>query len=89
MRHSGVFRIFTPLFGLLLNTAAMGAWPALQAATGNVKPGGYYGPQNVGEMRGPSGEASRTKQAQDPELARRLWEVSIRMTGIDPGLPPA
>lgn len=89
MRHSGVFRIFTPLFGLLLNTAAMGAWPALQAATGNVKPGGYYGPQNVGEMRGPSGEASRAKQAQDPELARRLWEVSIRMTGIDPGLPPA
>lgn len=89
MRHSGMFRIFTPLFGLLLNTAAMGAWPALQAATGEVKPGGYYGPQNVVEMRGPSGEASRTKQAQDPELARRLWEVSIRMTGIDPGLPPA
>lgn len=89
MRHSGVFRVFTPLFGLLLNTAAMGAWPALQAATGEVKPGGYCGPQSMGEMRGPSGEASRTRQAQDPELARRLWEVSIRMTGIDPGLPPA
>lgn len=87
MRHSGVFRIFTPLFGLLLNTAAMGAWPALQAATGAVQPGGYYGPRNVGEMRGPSGEASRTQQAQDPQLAQRLWEVSIRMTGIDPGLP--
>ncbi len=89
MRHSGVFRVFTPLFGMLLNTAAMGAWPALQAATSEVKPGGYYGPQSMGEMRGPSGEASRTRQAQDPELARRLWEVSIRMTGIDPGLAPA
>ncbi len=89
MRHSGPFRIFTPLFGLFLNTAAQGAWPALEAATGKVKPGGFYGPQGMGGMRGPSGEASRSKQAQDPELARRLWDVSIEMTGIDPGLPPA
>lgn len=88
MRHSGPFRIFTPLFGLLFNTAAMGAWPALQAATGPVKAGRYYGPQGMGEMRGPSGEASRAKRAQDPELARRLWDVSVELTGIDPGLPP-
>jgi len=90
MRHAGPFRIFTPLFGLLLNTAAQGAWPALQAATApDVEPGGYYGPRSIGEMKGRSGKARRNAAAQDADLARRLWDVSVEMTGIDPGLPPA
>ena len=90
MRHAGPFRVFTPLFGLLLNTAAQGAWPALQASTTDgVKPGGYYGPQGVGELKGPSGEAKRSADAQDEALARRLWDVSVEMTGIDPGLASA
>jgi NAD(P)-dependent dehydrogenase (short-subunit alcohol dehydrogenase family) len=87
MRHAGPFRVFTPLFGVFLNTAEMGAWPALEAATApGIEPGGYYGPQSVGGMRGASGKAKRTAAARDPELARRLWDVSVAMTGIDPGL---
>jgi NAD(P)-dependent dehydrogenase (short-subunit alcohol dehydrogenase family) len=90
MRHTGPFKVFNPVFAALFNTAAKGAWPTLQAATApDVEPGGYYGPQGLGEMRGPSGKAARTQQAQDPALARRLWDVSVAMTGIDPGLPPA
>ncbi len=89
MRHAGPFRVFTPLFGLLLNTAAQGAWPALEAAVGEIAPGGYYGPQGIGGMRGVSGPATRSQAAQDPDLARRLWEASVAMTGIDPGLAPA
>ncbi len=90
MRHAGVFRIFTPLFGLFMNSAAMGAWPALQAACDpSARPGGYYGPQGMGEARGSSGEAKRTDAAQDPALARRLWDVSVEMSGIDPGLAAA
>jgi NAD(P)-dependent dehydrogenase (short-subunit alcohol dehydrogenase family) len=90
MRHAGPFRIFTPVFGLFLNTAAQGAWPALEAAVApDIEPGGYYGPQSMGEMKGASGKARRTAQAQDSELARRLWDVSVEMTGIDPGLAPA
>jgi NAD(P)-dependent dehydrogenase (short-subunit alcohol dehydrogenase family) len=90
MRHAGPFRVFTPLFGMLLNTAAQGAWPALEAATApGAEPGAYYGPQSMGEMRGTSGKAKRTKAASDPELARKLWDVSIAKTGIDPGLAPA
>lgn len=85
MRHSGPFKAAIPLFGLILNTASMGAWPALQAATApDIEPGGYYGPQSLGEMRGPSGEAKRTPCARDPELAKRLWQVSVEMTGVDP-----
>jgi NAD(P)-dependent dehydrogenase (short-subunit alcohol dehydrogenase family) len=90
MRHSGPFRIATPLFGLFLNTAAKGAWPALQAAcAGDVQGGEYFGPQGMGGMRGASGRAVRTSTAQDTELSRRLWDVSVQMTGIDPGLPAA
>lgn len=64
----------------------MGAWPTLQAATGKVSPGGYHGPIGFAELRGPSGEASRARQAQDPELAQRLWDVSVAMTGNRPRL---
>lgn len=86
-RHFGAFRLMFAAAGWFLNTAAMGAWPALQAATDpDAKPGGYYGSQGWREMRGPSGEASRTAMAQDPDLARRLWDVSVEMTGIDPGI---
>ena len=87
MRHAGPFRVFTPLFGLLMNTAAMGAWPALQAACDpQAFPGGYYGPTGLGEMRGPSGPAKPNPRAQDAAAARRLWDVSVEMTGIDPGI---
>ncbi|MBD8575737.1 SDR family NAD(P)-dependent oxidoreductase [Pseudomonas syringae] len=88
-RFMGPMKVFGPMVGWLLNTPQKGAWPALQAATGAVKPGAYYGPTDLGEARGTSGEASRSAQAQDPVLARRLWDQSISMTGIDPGLPPA
>ncbi|CCD84199.1 putative Retinol dehydrogenase [Bradyrhizobium sp. ORS 285] len=88
-RHIRFIGVLKPLFGLIANTPAMGAWPALQAATGIVQAGGYYGPQGRGEIRGPSGEAARAPQAVDPDLARRLWDVSIAMTGVDPGLLPA
>lgn len=80
--------VITLLTRPFINTAATGAWTTLQAATGHVTPGGYYGPLGFAGMRGPSGESPRAKQAQDPELARRLWDVSVAMTGIDPGLSP-
>lgn len=89
MRHSAILRALNPLFSRVFNTAAMGAWPSLHAATGPVRPGAYYGPQKMAEMRGPSDEAKRTAMAQDPQLARELWDLSVRLTGIDPGLATA
>ena len=88
-RHMGFVQIAGPIVGLLLNSADKGAWPALLAATGKVKPGGYYGPARFSGIRGVAGEAKRAAHAEDPALAKRLWEVSIAMTGIDPGLPAA
>jgi len=88
-RHMGIAQLAGPIVGLLLNSSDKGAWPALLAATGKVKPGGYYGPTGFGGIRGVAGEAKRAPHAEDPALAKRLWEVSVAMTGIDPGLPAA
>jgi NAD(P)-dependent dehydrogenase (short-subunit alcohol dehydrogenase family) len=86
-RHMGPAQWAGPIVGLLFNSADKGAWPALLAATGVVKPGGYYGPTGFRGIKGVAGEAKRAPQAEDPVLAKRLWDVSIAMTGIDPGLP--
>ncbi|ABC93257.1 probable oxidoreductase protein (plasmid) [Rhizobium etli CFN 42] len=76
------------MIGLLFANPAMGAWGALHAATWKIKPGGYYGPTGLSGLRGPSGESVISEEARDPLLAERLWDVSVTMTGIDPGLPP-
>ncbi|OOG60392.1 oxidoreductase [Rhodanobacter sp. C03] len=88
-RNMGWLQIFNPIAGVLLNSADKGAWPALQAATGVVKSGAYLGPTGLRGIRGVSGESSRSADAQDAALAQRLWDVSVAMTGIDPGLSPA
>lgn len=75
------------LIGSFFNTPAEGAWGALQAATGQIKSGGYYGPTKLSELRGPSGECIPSQDARNPHLAKRLWEVSVQLTGIDAGLP--
>lgn len=81
------FRTMTPLAAPFFNSAAQGAWPTLQAATGaNVQGGDYLGPQGLGEISGKSGPARSTMAARDPKAARELWKRSIELTGVDPGL---
>lgn len=87
-RHTGPLRVLFPLAGVIFNNAAQGAWPTLQAATAQVEPGQFYGPQRMGGASGPSGLARRTAMSQNPELARRLWDISSEMTGVDYKLPP-
>ncbi len=77
----------TPFFRLFINTPAQGAWPTLKAATDmNLKGGEYCGPNRIGESSGPAGLAKSSYFSKDKALAERLWELSIKMTGIDPGL---
>ena len=73
-------RLFLPL---LTHSAAAGALPSLMAATlPDATPGGYYGPQALGEWRGPPGPARIDPAALDPDVARRLWVESERLTGV-------
>lgn len=88
-RHSLAFRALFPVAGRVLNSAEDGAWPTLQAATGVVEPGAYYGPQRYAGLSGPSGLAKRSSAARNAEAARRLWDLSVGLTGVDYGLLPA
>ncbi len=70
---------------ILLNDEAEGALPTLYAATAvEAQNGGYYGPQQLNEMRGEVvGPAKIAPQAQDEALAARLWERCSDLTGVD------
>lgn len=87
-RHLGPLKFLFPIAGMIFNSAEQGAWPTLQAAAGKIESGAYYGPQRLFETSGTSGIAKRSKASRDTDLARRLWDVSIEMTGVDPGLAP-
>jgi NAD(P)-dependent dehydrogenase (short-subunit alcohol dehydrogenase family) len=75
--------IFTVAGNSFFNSPEQGAWPTLHAATGPVTAGEYYGPIGFYELRGPSGAARRSAAALDEDLARRVWDISARMTGFD------
>ncbi len=64
-------------------SADMGALPSLYAATVPDLPGASYaGPGGRGEARGHPQLVSMSERAQDPDTARRLWEVSEELTGV-------
>ncbi len=61
---------------------AQGAWPSLYAATmPDVPPGSYWGPAFF-EVRGAPKMVGRSAAAQDDAVARRLWDVSLEVTGV-------
>jgi NAD(P)-dependent dehydrogenase (short-subunit alcohol dehydrogenase family) len=69
----------SPFFG---HSAADGARPTLFAATSpDARPGKYYGPGSLGELRGAPAPALIMPQARDAAAAARLWEVSEKLSG--------
>jgi NAD(P)-dependent dehydrogenase (short-subunit alcohol dehydrogenase family) len=78
------------LFGLvrsalwfLFQPAAQGALPTLFAATApDAEPGGYYGPDKMGEIRGYPAPAKAPPASLDKQVAKRLWEVSETLTAV-------
>lgn len=67
-----------PFFG---QSAADGARSILFAATNaQAKPGAYYGPGGIGELRGAPTTALIMPQARDAARAARLWDVSEKLT---------
>ena len=66
---------------------AQGALPTLRAATDPEARGGeYYGPGGLLEMSGPPVRSEPSRSSQNLETARRLWDLSIELTGVDPGI---
>ena len=61
----------------------MGALPSLYAATEPGLEGGtYVGPDGIGEQRGHPKIVKPNRAARDAGTARRLWEVSAELTGV-------
>ncbi len=68
---------------ILLQDPDQGALSTLFAVTEDIPGGSFVVPGGFGHMRG-SPEIARVSQAaQDVALARRLWDVSATLTGID------
>jgi NAD(P)-dependent dehydrogenase (short-subunit alcohol dehydrogenase family) len=68
-----------PFFG---QSASEGARPLLFAATGaEARPGAYYGPGGVGELRGAPATALIMPQARDAVAASKLWDLSEQLSG--------
>jgi len=79
-RVAPVYRI---LRALLMQTQAQGALPTLYAATSpEARPGGYYGPDRVGETRGHPAPSRVPPAANNMSTARLLWELSQDLTGV-------
>jgi len=74
---------------LLAQSDEMGALPTLYAATQDVPPNGYVGPDGFQEQRGHPTLVARSSAARNDETARRLWELSERLTGVSFPLSPA
>ena len=79
----GVTQLMKPLW----NTAESGAWPTELAATApGVEGGQYFGPSRYQELSGPAKQVDSSKASKDPAMAKRLWDLSMEMTGVDPKL---
>jgi NAD(P)-dependent dehydrogenase (short-subunit alcohol dehydrogenase family) len=82
--QKGLIWRLADIFGpIAWQSSAAGALPTLFAATSpQVTPGGYYGPDGMGEMKGAPVAAKISAAAKDHVVARKLWEASEAATGI-------
>jgi NAD(P)-dependent dehydrogenase (short-subunit alcohol dehydrogenase family) len=59
-----------------------GALPTLYAATADIPGNSFAGPGGFMEQRGAPKLVGRSDAANDPDVARRLWDVSEELTGV-------
>ena len=78
-----MMKVMKPFFS---QDAAHGALPTLFAATAvEAVPGGFYGPDGIGELKGFPRPVRLAKGALDLVTAKRLWNESERLTGVSFG----
>ena len=78
-RYSGVHRLLSRIFAM---PPWRGALPTLYAATAtDVEPGGYYGPDGLGEIRGYPTRVRSSSESTAEDVAARLWRVSEDLVG--------
>ena len=77
--------IVRPFAMPILNTPAQGALGTVRAATDEAARGGdYFGPRGLFEVAGAPILRQVSAQAKREADARRLWDISVQLTGVDP-----
>ena len=59
-----------------------GALSTVYAATTDVPGNTYLGPHRLREMQGWPVSVGRSRDASDPDLAKRLWSKSESLSGV-------
>jgi NAD(P)-dependent dehydrogenase (short-subunit alcohol dehydrogenase family) len=72
---------------VIAQSGEQGAWPTLYAATQDIPGGSYAGPDGRGEARGNPTLVGTNDAARDEDVARGLWELSERLTGVKFEIP--
>ncbi len=77
------YKIFRPLFSTFYQSAEQGALPQIRASVDkNVKGGEYFGPDGFREMKGLPVQVNSSKASHNVADAKKLWELSEKITGI-------
>jgi len=77
-RHSGLFEFLNKFFAM---EGWQGALPTLRAAIDpDSKGSDYYGPEGFQEWKGYPVKVGTNKLAKDPDIAKKLWDVSEKLT---------
>ena len=80
---AGLTLLMAVMKPFLSQDAAHGALPTLFAAVAaEAVPGGYYGPDGIGELKGHPTAVRFAKGATDQAVAKRLWIESERLTKV-------
>jgi NAD(P)-dependent dehydrogenase (short-subunit alcohol dehydrogenase family) len=78
-----IFKILRPLMSTFIQSREMGALPQIRASVDeNVTGGEYYGPDGFREMKGFPVRVQSNAASHNPEDAKKLWEVSEKITGV-------
>ena len=67
----------------MAQSAADGAQNVLVAAMSDLAPCSYVGPSGFQALSGAPTLLGRSPEAADPQLARRLWDEAVQLTGTD------
>ncbi len=79
-RHSGLFEFLNKFFAM---KTEQGTLPTLRAAVDEEAKGGeFYGPDGWQERRGYPVKVKSNKLSQDSNIARKLWDVSEKLTRV-------
>lgn len=83
LKGSFMYKVFELIGGLISHDPALGALPEIRASVDpEVQGGAYYGPDGMMEMKGNPVLVKSNKASHDLEIAKKLWEVSEKLTGV-------